>query len=503
MTPSALSPPSAPRVRRPSKRYQEYDQDADEGSLVTFSQSVGVHIPPPEPGTFTSEQVKKQRAIAIARGNATRPAPLPPPPKRHKANDPHANDYQFEELDTEEDRMEWLYQALESLGTKKKYCEDPEFDDSAILFEVYEDLRLGGGANRDDTPLPTPKPQARGASPVDDNVNDEIDDKIDDDANDNNDNNNTNDNEGQGRGSKHAKHEDMLLRTFGPDATPLVQYLVTNLKIEMPAVCGYPEHVKSIDHPNRPQLEAWLTKLWVAANMKYRPDQPRLPFQDSYGYHVRKQCAPIRNHVKKWAERMVGSYYNLNRAHPNHAEKACDLIDGHKWLSPTLANNKHVFKHPIISNTITYLFFHTSRSVGSKNLERFTPLVPIETIAYVCAIIRHLIMAFLTKDEHASNLNAKDNADNFCMYLDMLKRIEDSDEAALKNIWSGITLAYLKTRTKPNLLLPIQLNLGPRQEVDMEAMHEIQELLGDDAPDIDEWAAVSKGKGRASRTGPS
>ncbi|KAG8737171.1 hypothetical protein FRC10_008494 [Ceratobasidium sp. 414] len=375
------------------------DQDADEGALAIFSQSVGVHIPPPAQGTFTSEQVKKQKAITMACGNASRPGALSPPPKRHKANNPSAKtptNYQFEDLDTKEDQMEWLYQALESLSVKKNYHQDLDFDDSAVLFEVYKDLCHSGDADHDDTlppepktkvktgmtkalehrksgprlsvplvrtddtvigldglggapplppranaphhpstpnpstkshghkppvpptsapktgqPKPLPKPgpptnkpipskkglvisctrveaihkenavhqaakgnsastnapakgvssssgltlkpphprqhpgpsntemerpppkpsneQARGASPVGDETNEEVDDDIND--------NDANDDEGNARHSKsRAKHENWLLHNFGPEAAPLVKYVIANLKVNMPAV---------------------------------------------------------------------------------------------------------------------------------------------------------------------------------------------------------------------------------------------------------------------------
>ncbi|KAG8731672.1 hypothetical protein FRC10_001584, partial [Ceratobasidium sp. 414] len=123
------------------------------------STSVGIPAPPPDLNSHTAEQVKKQKAAAKARGNATQPDALPPAAKRRKAGDGKALiDHSIDDLHTEEDRVEWLYQALEKFDDKTDYHGDPDMQDSAALWEVYQDLLDGGDAN--DDPGTAPEPQS-------------------------------------------------------------------------------------------------------------------------------------------------------------------------------------------------------------------------------------------------------------------------------------------------------------------------------------------------------
>ncbi|KAG9090241.1 hypothetical protein FRC06_001159, partial [Ceratobasidium sp. 370] len=69
-------------------------------------------------------------------------------------------DHSIDDLHTEEDRVEWLYQVLEKLDNKTDYCGDPDMQDSATLWEVYQDLLDGGGANDDPGTAPEPQPNA-------------------------------------------------------------------------------------------------------------------------------------------------------------------------------------------------------------------------------------------------------------------------------------------------------------------------------------------------------
>ncbi|KAG9083000.1 hypothetical protein FS749_006376, partial [Ceratobasidium sp. UAMH 11750] len=218
---------------------------------------------------------------------------------------------------------------------------------------------------------------------------------------------------------------------------------------------------------------------------------------------IRRQLAPILNGVKKWAEPIVEIVYDLDRADPNHARKARDLVEDEKWLSPKLANDKYIFKHKSIRDVIKFSFFHSFRSLGTKNQARFIPLVPLETIAYICAIIRHLIGAYQFQDEKASDLNSSENADHFRNYMKMLKEIGEEDATALTNIRVSITLAYFrKSRPQPGMAPVIKLNLGPRHELDMDGVRELEELLGG-VLDLEESALVSgKGKGRAGPSQP-
>ncbi|KAG9074948.1 hypothetical protein FS749_013450 [Ceratobasidium sp. UAMH 11750] len=351
------------------------------------------------------------------------------------------------------------------------------------------DATLSGGEQSEQAGEQEEEEEADDAPPAPATGAADDDDDDDEDAEDNN-----------PGGRRRRRGGDTLLALFGP-AAPLVKYVVDNVKIEMAATCGFPEHVMSAENPNTPLLDIWIARLWAAANDKYRSGQLHLVLVDRYVKYVRQQLAPIRNGVKKWAEPIVEIVYHLDRADPNIVRKARDLVEDEKWLSPKLANDDGIFKHKTIRDVIKFSFFRSSRSLGSKNRARFVPLVPLETIAYACAIIRHLIGAYQSSDEKASDLNSSENADHFRNYMRMLKEIGEEDPTALVNIRLGITLAYLKSRPQLRATPVVKLNLGPAQELDEDAVREIQDILGDDIPDPEEWAVVSrKGKGRA---GPS
>ncbi|KAG9083087.1 hypothetical protein FRC06_004701 [Ceratobasidium sp. 370] len=136
---------------RPTKHFEEYDT----GDSTSLSKSVGRAAPPTSVESQVAEQAKKQKVIAAACGNASQPGPLPPPPKPCEPNDRQALlDCQYGDLTDEEDQLEWLYQVIEQFGNMTNYCDDPEFQDPAILWEVYEDLLGGMPTNQKPTPLP-------------------------------------------------------------------------------------------------------------------------------------------------------------------------------------------------------------------------------------------------------------------------------------------------------------------------------------------------------------
>ncbi|KAG9092989.1 hypothetical protein FS749_015279 [Ceratobasidium sp. UAMH 11750] len=154
------SPHRSGRARRTTKKFEEYCGTGEgEENFRLFSQSVGMPAPPPDPAERTAEQAQKQKAAAKARGNATQPAPLSPEPKRRKGGDGGVLiDRDFKALRTVEDRIEWLYQAIEQFDDQTDYRGDPDLQDEEQLWEIYQDLLDGGGAN-DDTRSPSPQPE--------------------------------------------------------------------------------------------------------------------------------------------------------------------------------------------------------------------------------------------------------------------------------------------------------------------------------------------------------
>ncbi|KAG8728573.1 hypothetical protein FRC10_004820, partial [Ceratobasidium sp. 414] len=600
-----LSPRSS-RTRRPTKRFEEYD----EGGLTSLSKSVGRAVPLAElKGLQAAEQTKKQKGIASARGNATQPSPLPPLPKRRKPdNDGPLTDRRYGSLTSKEDQIEWLCQAIEAFGDLTNYRDDPEFQDPAVLYEVYEDLcdserandplpptskagneirvgmtkvleyntsgrkaapklvrtdhttigldgipvntpnrqefgqpaalkltrtdhttigldgipvntpnrqefgrpaapkltrtdhttlgldgtppspprtnvvnhrptsthstpvqtvslltsHIGAGLTnklaplqkraivprarvealrresnargketkgpasgpstsaRDprDSPKGAPSTKARMVHAVSPEVEErEYDEDMDDNMEEGEvgeavapvEDDEGGDGENSEQGNSRARQQ---LASFGP-AAPVVERVVQKVRVEMAVVCGFPEFVKSTEDPTSTYFDLWIPRLWAEANDELRPNQPCFELEDRHVRYIRRQLAPIRTSIKKCAEPMMESYFGLDHSEPDHVEKSRHLTGEEKWLSPTLKNDEKMFQHKIIGNTIAHAFFRSGRGIGVKHRDRFTPLIPIATIAYVCAIIRHLVKSYEFDNPKAANLKADEDADTY------------------------------------------------------------------------------------------
>ncbi|QRV78327.1 hypothetical protein RhiJN_06342 [Ceratobasidium sp. AG-Ba] len=143
------APRSSGRSRRPTERLAHYDQS--NGQLKTLSKSVGRPETPPTAESQTAERSKAQAAIAAARGNASQPEPLSPL-KRKASNgvDEGENSedefvdlypmlhFDLDELEDHEDRMEWLYEAMEQAGDFLNYRDDPVYQDEDTLRQAWE-----------------------------------------------------------------------------------------------------------------------------------------------------------------------------------------------------------------------------------------------------------------------------------------------------------------------------------------------------------------------------
>ncbi|KAG9090864.1 hypothetical protein FRC06_000848 [Ceratobasidium sp. 370] len=585
------SPPRSVRSQHATKRFEEYCGD---DNLTLFSQSIGLPAPPHDPATEQAEQAKKQKVAVKARGNATQLGPLPPAPKCRKAGDGKALiDRPLDNFHTEEDCVEWLYQALERLDNKTDYRGDPDMQDSAALWEVYQDLLDGRAADpqpnaniirsgmlrelqthksshqigvklvpadhttlgRDSPPPnahnhhnpdqpvctpaklaqtdhttigldsrsphahhhhefgqpirtpapklirtnrmaigldgvpPPPKSQvaqhhntttksptnAQGQNPphptapaptttqpaptltTTRSVNnpavlkkhaskgkaaDTSAAMLDNDGDvpmedptlsgggspeplppqtgeeqglaggallggqdDDNDNALV---ENQGSRQRQAR-ENPLVMLFGDQGAQLVSYVLANIKVKVATTCGFPDHVRSVEDPEKMLFEVWVAQICG-----------QLPIM----------C----NGVKKWAEPVIPVYFELDHSDPDHARKAHNLIDNEKWLSLNLANDEEIFNHKIIRNVIKFAFFCSAHSLGTMNWACFIPLVLIETIAYACAIIHHLIGSYQFDAERSNDLNSGDDVNNVRNYMRLLKEIGDHDPTALMNI---------------------------------------------------------------------
>ncbi|KAG9081052.1 hypothetical protein FRC07_014682, partial [Ceratobasidium sp. 392] len=109
-------------------------------------------------------QKKKQKAAAAARGNTSLPGPLAPRKRRAPDDDDAPStdgvitsllDREFDDLEAEDEQLEWLYQAIEQFGAPEDYRADPGFNSVGVLWKVYDDLRTGGLANHNPIPKDT------------------------------------------------------------------------------------------------------------------------------------------------------------------------------------------------------------------------------------------------------------------------------------------------------------------------------------------------------------
>ncbi|KAG8732281.1 hypothetical protein FRC10_001022 [Ceratobasidium sp. 414] len=454
----------------------------DEGGLTSLLKSVGQAVPLAElKGLQATEQTKKQKGIASAHGNATQPSPLPPLPKRCKPdNDGPLTNCWYGSLTSKEDQIKWLCQAIEAFGDLTNYRNNPKFQDPAVLYKVYKDLCDSERANDplpptskagnealcresnahgketkgpasgpspsahdpQDSPKGAPSTKARMVHAVSPEVeeceyNEDMDDNMEEGevskavapAEDDKGSDGENSKQGNSRARQH-------LVSFSP-ATPVVERVVQKVQVEMAVVCGFLEFVKSMEDPTSTYFDLWIPRLWAKANNELQPNQPHFELEDR---HIQRQLAPIRTSIKKCAEPMMESYFGLDHSEPDHIEKSHHLTGEEKWLSPTLKNDKKMFQHKIIGNTIAHAFFHSGRGISVKHRDQFTPLIPIATIAYVCAIIRHLVKLYEFDNPKAANLKADEDADTYHYYMRMLHKIAQENQGALTNIRSKITL---------------------------------------------------------------
>ncbi|QRV95442.1 hypothetical protein RhiJN_23460 [Ceratobasidium sp. AG-Ba] len=148
------------RERRPTQRLNEYDRA--QGRLTTLSKSVGRKETPPTAESRAAEQAKMQAIKAASRGNTSRPGPLAPLTVETLRGDeedeemdqleededeeagPSLLEYRLEDLDNEVDRVEWLYQTLAKLGSRRNYRDDPKFQDERSLRKEWKRLLAKG-----------------------------------------------------------------------------------------------------------------------------------------------------------------------------------------------------------------------------------------------------------------------------------------------------------------------------------------------------------------------
>ncbi|KAG8723168.1 hypothetical protein FRC09_004414 [Ceratobasidium sp. 395] len=193
-----MTEPARPKLsgrrRRPTERLCNYDRA--QGPLKALSKSVGRKETPPTTESQAAKRAKKQAVIAAARGNATLPGPLKPLKRTANQRDEEDEeeeeeegeeeeeeeeeggggqwqddepveqdelagdddedsplDHQLGEFDCVRDRLEWLYQALEKLGSRRNYRNDPDFQNERQLRKEWKRLTSQGPARNHGAPM--------------------------------------------------------------------------------------------------------------------------------------------------------------------------------------------------------------------------------------------------------------------------------------------------------------------------------------------------------------
>ncbi|KAG8789231.1 hypothetical protein FRC12_013724 [Ceratobasidium sp. 428] len=308
-----------------------------------------------------------------------------------------------------------------------------------------------------------------------------------------------------------TKREQSQLSAFDSEYSKLVDWVLNQIKLKLALEHGWPEVTPVVANPPdtgdatvqgaRMVLDDWLTDLWPRAHDELRSGKPRLPIESQHVRYIRKSLAPIRNHdIRAACDGLVPAYFGLHQSNPDHIQKAKGLLLDEAWLSSNLANDDFRFQHDIIRDAIHRAWFSHSKSLGSKNLELFTPLVPLPTIAYTCSIVRQWIEYFKQETNKGFEIDANRGAAYFRMYMKMLNSFGSTNSTCVLNAQLKISLHYVKGNAKkPHEQTP-QMNIGPDHARDEARLAELENLLGCSVNVNQPSQPHAKGKNRA---GPS
>ncbi|KAG9085370.1 hypothetical protein FS749_004468 [Ceratobasidium sp. UAMH 11750] len=168
---------------------------------------------------------------------------------------------------------------------------------------------------------------------------------------------------------KTTKKAMVQLRFFG-EARPIVELVVEWIKVKMIVTCPFPELLPSEDEadsdagsdsppPCKTLFDDWVDKFWDRAHAKIRRGKSAIDHKETHEYY-------FRNHVKGTCFGKISPSYQITRGNPQDVNRALDLINNNKFLSPHLVNDTHWFKHEIISKTIQEAFFDGPKDLRSK-----------------------------------------------------------------------------------------------------------------------------------------
>ncbi|KAG9076250.1 hypothetical protein FRC06_009621 [Ceratobasidium sp. 370] len=241
--------------------------------------------------------------------------------------------------------------------------------------------------------------------------------------------------------AKLTKRQQAKLRAFPPEVVEVVQWVMERIKVDAITKCAFAECMTKELGDQKTMYEGWLTRRWGQGNGEVRDGKVPVPLKDANATYNKK-------------------------------------------------NDHLVFKNQAIADLIETEYFKTSQSFGFKHIDDFTPLVPIPLIAFACAILRNCIKSFEVEPNKGADLDATKDKEAFIMYMEMLEEIRRDDPIHLLDIRMTITEQYLQARPKPATLLVPEMNLARHTSMDMGRLQRFQDMLGEDAPGMEEWDGV-------------
>lgn len=168
-------------------------------------------------------------------------------------------------------------------------------------------------------------------------------------------------------------------------------------------------------------LDKWIVIEWAAIQAKVRPRQPPFTLEEEHCRHIRRQLSRFRFDLREAIAPLLPLYYGLKKSgyHENNIERVKQLLPD-IFHNPEPESDKYLFHHPILLDVLGATCFNRqSKGLAVKYPKEFK-LIPLATIALICAITRHLIVEYATGEHCSINLHAEEQAPYYQMYLDAL-----------------------------------------------------------------------------------
>ncbi|KAG9095708.1 hypothetical protein FRC06_009506 [Ceratobasidium sp. 370] len=208
------------------------------------------------------------------------------------------------------------------------------------------------------------------------------------------------------------------LRHFGLDYEPVVKRAVELMLVRMLAQCAFPEVTlaplpeteEDEDNPTAWSLfDEWIPECWDKANALERRDQLPLAMNNVHRDWIRLQLSQPHNHL---------------------------FI----FLDPD--DIRTIFRHPCIGEAIYSVFFKDN-GIGAQHLKVFKDM-PVPLIAFVCAIIHHVIFEFQDGEWKKEHLNATKDVKWYRRLLSRLTQLARDTPTRLHNIQPALLQICLR-----------------------------------------------------------